>query len=233
MWDAQSNTDSVLGKVIERIRRHNRNSFWVNPLLALESRGICPGSRKRFLLFRFFFFRCFGVASFGRTASLAFAGVLALATVVPSLASALAFARVHALAGVLICGGLIFVAHFDRNTRFGARLDCLCRHGKRTAHQAGNCCPGDHCFPCHVGSFFFLLVFAELPNGTTPSGAGQSIKKYLNFFYQATPYDVAGSDSGEMLIPRGAPGVKSKLQVGPKTDDGTLNDRFDAVLGKK
>jgi len=81
--------------------------------------------------------------------------------------------------------------------------------------------------------FLLLVGFCRTSKRHNTVGSRAKHQKIPKFFYQATPYDVAGSDSGETLIPRGAPGVKSKLQVGPKTDDGTLNDRFDAVLGKK
>ena len=61
MWDSQSNTDSVLGKVVEWIRRHNQNSFWVeSPPSAGE-----PGNLPRLSLSASYFF---GSSFFGASA---------------------------------------------------------------------------------------------------------------------------------------------------------------------
>ena len=100
-------------------------------------------------------------------AAFAFAGIFAFAAVVAALATTLALARIHAFAGVFIRSilVLILVAHFNGDTSFGAGLDGMCGNSKRTTHQAGNRCTGNHCFLCHV-TFLFRLVLAGLPSGT-------------------------------------------------------------------
>ncbi len=107
------------------------------------------------------------MAAVSRAATFSFAGVFAFAAIVAALASTLAFAGVHAFARMLVRGilVLILVAHFERHSSPRAGLDGMRRNGKRSAHQAGNRCAGDHCFLCHV-TFLFRLVFAGLPSGT-------------------------------------------------------------------
>src|SRR6185436_18808447 len=79
-------------------------------------------------------------------AAFAFAGIFAFAAVVAALATTLALARIHAFAGVFIRSilVLILVAHFNGDTSFGAGLDGMCGTSKRTTHQAGNRCTGNH-----------------------------------------------------------------------------------------
>src|SRR5450755_2046034 len=86
------------------------------------------------------------LAAIGRATAFAFAGVLAFAAVVSCFATALALTRVHAFAGVLVRVGFLF-AHFERDTSLRAGLDGVRGNGKRTAHQTGNRCAGNHCFP--------------------------------------------------------------------------------------
>jgi hypothetical protein len=89
------------------------------------------------------------VASVGRAGAFTFAFVLA--------PRALAFTRVLPCAGVFSLS-ILPVAHFERTASLRAGLDGVRGNGKRTAHQSGNRCAGNHCFPCHVDLSFSLLV---------------------------------------------------------------------------
>src|ERR1039457_4423669 len=112
--------------------------------VTLESRGMEPrlSINQTCLVLSWRFRR---LAAISRAAAFALAGVLALAAVVPALATALALTRVHAFAGVLVRVGFLF-AHFERDTSLRAGLDGVRGNGKRTAHQTGNRCAGNHCF---------------------------------------------------------------------------------------
>ncbi len=68
------------------------------------------------------------------------------------------------LQAVLVRSVFVLVAHLERNTSLRAGWTGVCGNGKRTAHQAGNRCTGNHCFLCHCDLSFSLLF---LPNFQT------------------------------------------------------------------
>jgi hypothetical protein len=69
---------------------------------------------------------------------------------------------------MLVGGVFILVTHFDRDTSLGARLNGMCRNGKRAAHQAGDRSTSNHRFLCHVDLSFTVGLLPQLPNGTIP-----------------------------------------------------------------
>ena len=117
------------------------------------------------------------LATVGRAAAFAFAGVFALAAVVSALATALAFARVLPFAGVLVGFRLL---HFERNAGLRTGLNGVRRNGERTAHQAGDCGGGNHCFSCHV-TFLFLCWFFW-PNFRTTQYVREPRKKVTSLY---------------------------------------------------
>jgi hypothetical protein len=84
---------------------------------------------------------------------LAFAGVLALASLVAGLTAALAFTGVLTLAGM----GFALLRHCLQGDSSWSRLaGCICADGHRSSHEAGDGCTRDECF-CRI--HLVLLVF--------------------------------------------------------------------------
>jgi hypothetical protein len=101
------------------------------------------------------------LAAVRRASALAFARVLAFATVVSRLASALALTRVLALTGM----GVSLLAHLQSHARLTGRHCSMRWRGDHSSHQAGNRCTGNYCLRFH-GLPFLVVVFAQLANGT-------------------------------------------------------------------
>jgi hypothetical protein len=79
------------------------------------------------------------------------------------------------------------VAHFERNASLRAGVDGVRSNGERTAHQAGDCCAGNHCFSCHV-TFLFLCWFFW-PNFRTTQYVREPGKK-VTFLYTPHPASI-------------------------------------------
>ena len=117
------------------------------------------------------------LAAISCAAAFSFAGVLALAAVVAALAATLALARIVAFAGVLVGSILVLVPHFDGDTSFRTGLNSMRTNSKRTAHQAGNRCAGNHRFLCHV-TFPFWFGFYRTSKRPIPLGVGKKAKTF-------------------------------------------------------
>ena len=80
----------------------------------------------------------------GGASTLTFARVLALAAIVASLASALAFTRILTFAGVLALVGVS--QSTDRGSGLALDTGCVRLYCQRPAQQTGNSSAGDHRF---------------------------------------------------------------------------------------
>ena len=121
MWNTKTDADPVIRKVVELIRRHR----WGSLMFLVQEPGIrTPALEATILLRRWF-------AAIGRAATLPFARVLSLATIVAGFATALALTGVLALAGVLVfLTGILL----KRNASFCADIRGMRLHCRRTAH---------------------------------------------------------------------------------------------------
>jgi hypothetical protein len=77
---------------------------------------------------------------------------------------------------MLVRSILLFVSHLNGDSSSGAGLDGVRGNGKRTTHQAGNRCAGNHCFLCHV-TFLFRLASAQLPSGPYRWEPGKKLRR--------------------------------------------------------